>query len=135
MELPTPKVRDLANSGMRLALMAVAKAKKEIEDEKDTFEQKIEPLKAAHKERIKTLKIELNSANEKLSRAKAAAVEVSMRDATSSMKRSREANEPEAGGTLLAEDILGGLDDDDDAPPPTKKKVPDSTTVLRTSSR
>jgi len=47
------------------------------------------------------------------------------------MKRSREAKEPEAGGTLLAEDILGGLDDDDDAPPPTKKKVPDSTTVLK----
>jgi len=73
-ELPTPKVRDLANSGMRLALMAVNTAKKEIEEEEDTFEQKIEPLKAAHKERMKILKSNLNSANEKLSRAKAAAV-------------------------------------------------------------
>jgi hypothetical protein len=130
MELPTPKVRDLANSGMRLALMAVNTAKKEIEEEEDDFERKIEPLKYAHKERMKALKSNLISANEKLSRAKAAAVEVSVRDATSSIKRNRDIKEPEIGGTLPAEDNL--LDDgDDDAPPPPKKKVLDSKTVLK----
>ncbi len=110
--------------------MAVNTAKKEIEDEEDDFERKIEPLKSAHKERMKTLKSNLISANEKLSRAKAAAVEVSVRDATSSIKRNRDVKESEVGGTLPADDF-DGLDDDDDASPPAKKKVPDSKTVLK----